>query len=76
MTERGAVRSAATRRVRLTKSLPETREELLELHQEARRRRSAASLGGKKYRAAAEEIAAIEVRISEIERRHLPRPKG
>jgi len=67
---------AATRRICLTKPLPETREKLLELHREARRRRAAARLGGKKYRAAAEEIAAIEIRISEIERRHLPPPKS
>jgi transcription elongation GreA/GreB family factor len=33
----------------------------------ARRRRAAAELGSDEYRAACEEIAAIEVRIAEIE---------
>jgi transcription elongation GreA/GreB family factor len=46
------------------------------LHAVARRHRASASLGSDAYRAACEEIAAIEIRISEIERRHLPQPKG
>jgi transcription elongation GreA/GreB family factor len=46
------------------------------LHAVARHRRAVAALGSDAYRAACEEIAAIEIRISEIERRHLPQPKG
>jgi transcription elongation GreA/GreB family factor len=46
------------------------------LHAVARRQRATAALGSDAYRAACEEIAAIEVRISEIERRHLSQPKG
>lgn len=57
-------------------TLPETRAELMTLHAAARRRRAAAPLESPDYRAACEEIAAIEVRVSEIERRHLPQPKG
>jgi hypothetical protein len=56
--------------------LPETRPELMALHAVARGHRAAAPLGSDAYRAACEEIAAIEVRISEIERRHLSQPKG
>lgn len=56
--------------------LPETRQELMTLHAAARRRRAAAPLESPDFRAACEEIAAIEVRISEIERRHLPQPNG
>ena len=51
----------------MSKSLPKTRPELLELHMAARRRRAAAALGSEAYRQAAEEIATIEVRIAEIE---------
>ena len=50
------------------KSLPKTRPELLELHAAARKRRAAAELGSDDYRAAAEELATIEVRIAEVER--------
>jgi transcription elongation GreA/GreB family factor len=56
--------------------LPETRPELMALHAVARHRRAVAALGSDAYRIACEEIAAIEIRISEIERRHLPQPKG
>jgi transcription elongation GreA/GreB family factor len=56
--------------------LPETRPELMALHAVARRHRTGVALGSDAYRAACEEIAAIEVRISEIERRHLSQPKG
>ena len=48
-------------------ALPKTREALLVLHEAARRRRAAAALGSDDYRAAAEELARIEVRIAEIE---------
>jgi hypothetical protein len=51
----------------LTESLPNTRPELLVLHAEARRRRDSAKLGGPDYRAACEEIAAIEVHIARLE---------
>jgi transcription elongation GreA/GreB family factor len=51
----------------VSKTLPKTRPELIELHMVARRRRAAAPLGSDEYRAACEEIAAIEVRIAEIE---------
>lgn len=51
----------------MTKTLPRTRPELLVLHAQARRRRNAAALGGEEFRAACEELAAIEVRIAEIE---------
>ncbi len=51
----------------MSRPLPKTRPELLELHVAARRRRAAAPLGSDEYRAAAEELATIEVRIAEIE---------
>jgi len=51
----------------VAKTLPSTRSELIELHMAARRRRSAAPLGSEAYREACEELAAIEVRIAEIE---------
>jgi hypothetical protein len=51
----------------VTKTLPDTRDALLVLHAEARRRRAAATLGGEDYRAACEDIATIEVRIAEVE---------
>ena len=51
----------------MSKSLPRTRAELIELHMAARRRRAAAPLGSEDYRAACEELAEIEVRIAEIE---------
>ena len=51
----------------MSKPLPRTRAELIELHMAARRRRAAAPLGSEEYRAACEEIAAIEIRVAEIE---------
>ncbi len=51
----------------MAETLPDTRDALLVLHREARRRRAAAPLGGEAYRQACEDIAAIEVRIAEIE---------
>lgn len=51
----------------MTQSLPQSRPELLALHAEARKRRDAAPLGGSDYRAACEEISAIEVQIARIE---------
>ena len=51
----------------MSKPLPSTRPELIELHMAARRRRAAAPLGSEEYRVACEELADIEVRIAEIE---------
>jgi hypothetical protein len=51
----------------MTDALPATRSELLALHAAARRRRDSAKLGGPDYRAACEEISAIEVQIARIE---------
>jgi hypothetical protein len=56
-------------------SLPATRAELLELHAAARRKRSVAALGSPDYRAAADEIGRIEIRIAAVERAMTP-PKG
>ena len=53
-------------------SLPSTREELLALHVEARRRRNAAPLGSPDFRAAVEAIERIEVRLAAIERAQDP----
>ena len=43
------------------------RGDLMERHAEARRRRDAAALGSDEYRAAAEEIARIEIAIAQLE---------
>ena len=48
--------------------LPETREALLVLHREARRRRDAAPLLSEERAEAMEEIGRIEVQIARIER--------
>ena len=55
--------------------LPATRAELLERHAEARRRRAAAPLLSDDYRAAADELGRIEIRIAAVERAMTP-PKG
>jgi hypothetical protein len=52
---------------RVDTSLPATREELLVLHAEARRRRNAAALGSADFRAAVEAIERIEIRVAAIE---------
>lgn len=44
-----------------------TRQELMEEHRAARARRDSAALGSDEYRAAAEEVARIEIAISELE---------
>lgn len=44
------------------------REQLLNEHAEARRRRDSAALGSEEYRQAAEEVGRIEVEIARIER--------
>lgn len=53
-------------------TLPATRDELVELHAAARRRRATASLGSAAYREAADEIGRIEIRIAAIERDQVP----
>jgi hypothetical protein len=44
-----------------------TRDELMAEHQAARARRESATLGSDEFRAAAEEIARIEVAINQLE---------
>ena len=44
-----------------------TREQLMEAHRAARERRDAAALGSDAFRDAAEEVARIEIAISELE---------
>jgi hypothetical protein len=56
-------------------SLPATRDELLVLHADARRRRAAAELGSPEHRSAVDDIGRIEVRIADIERPMTP-PRG
>lgn len=56
-------------------SLPGTREELLGLHAEARKRRASAPLGSAEHRAAVDEIGRIEIRIADVERSMTP-PRG
>ena len=56
-------------------SLPGSRDELLELHAAARRRRAAASLGSPEHRAAVDELGRIEIRIAAVERAMTP-PRG
>jgi hypothetical protein len=60
----------------VAKTLPSTREELLALHAQARRRRNAAPLGSEEFQAALQELAAIEVRIAEIEVSALAGPRA
>ncbi len=56
-------------------TLPASREELLDRHAEARRKRNAAPLGSDAHRAAVDEIGRIEVRIAALERAMTP-PQG
>lgn len=49
-----------------------TREELVDAHAAARARREAAPLGSDEYRAAAEEIAQLEIALNALEE---PEPK-
>jgi hypothetical protein len=74
----GGQHHAATahgRPARIDKSLPASREELIALHAEARRRRASAALGSEAYRAAVDEIGRIEVRIADVDRAADP-PRG
>ena len=48
--------------------LPQTREELLALHRETRRRRNAAAHGSKEHVAAIDMLGRIEVEVARLER--------
>jgi len=48
--------------------LPQTRAELLVLHEAARRRRQAAELGGEAWTEASMDVERIEVEIARVER--------
>ncbi|HYH92958.1 MAG TPA: hypothetical protein VD763_07350 [Candidatus Saccharimonadales bacterium] len=48
--------------------LPQTRDELLALHRETRRRRNAAAHGSEEHAAAIDLIGRIEVEVARIER--------
>jgi hypothetical protein len=56
-------------------SLPSSRDELLKLHGEARRRRASAPYNSPEHRAAIDEIGRIEVRIADVEQAITP-PRG
>jgi hypothetical protein len=74
----GGQHHAATahgRPARIDSSLPADRAQLISLHAEARRRRAAAPLGSDAYRAAADEVGRIEVRIADVDRAADP-PRG
>jgi hypothetical protein len=51
-----------------TELLPQTREELLALHRETRRRRNAAAHGSPEHVAAIDLLGRIEVEVARIER--------
>jgi hypothetical protein len=57
------------------RSLPPSREQLVALHADARRRRAAAALDSPEFRAAVDEIGRIEIRIADVERSMTP-PRG
>ena len=67
--------TAHGRAARIDKSLPASREKLIALHAEARKRRASAPLGSEAYRAAADEIGRIEIRIADVDRAADP-PRG
>lgn len=54
------------------KPLPTTREELLELHREARHRRLNAEPGGHEWEQASADVGLIEVQIARVEREMTP----
>jgi hypothetical protein len=56
-------------------SLPSTREELTQLHAEARRRRASAEYNSPEHHAAIDEVGRIEIRIADVERAMTP-PRG
>jgi hypothetical protein len=51
-----------------TQPLPQSREELLQLHKAARARRNSAPLGGHEWEQASAEVERIEVEIARQER--------
>jgi hypothetical protein len=55
--------------------LPGTREQLLDLHRETRKRRNAAPHGSEEHRAAIDLIGRIEIEVARIERNMDP-PRG
>jgi hypothetical protein len=57
---------------RVDTRLPKTREALLVLHADARRRRNAAALDSPEFRAAVIDIERIEIRVAAIERAQDP----
>jgi hypothetical protein len=60
---------------RVDDALPPSRDELLALHGEARRRRASAPYNSPEHHAAIDEIGRIEVRIADVERSMTP-PRG
>ena len=50
----------------------QTREQLLALHEQARRRRNDAPLGGGEWEAASAEVGRLEIEIARIEREMVP----
>jgi hypothetical protein len=60
-------RAAAGRPAQGTAKQPQTRASLMELHAAARQRRDEAELGSDEFRAAAEEVARIEIAIAALE---------
>jgi hypothetical protein len=56
-------------------TLPQTRAELLVLHEAARRRRQAAELGGEAWTEASMDVERIEIEIARVERAMNP-PAG
>jgi hypothetical protein len=66
------VATAHGRPAQIDTSLPADRPALIALHAEARRRRAQAALGSDAYRAAADEIGRIEIRIADVDRAESP----
>ncbi|HET7726319.1 MAG TPA: hypothetical protein VFK54_03250 [Candidatus Limnocylindrales bacterium] len=68
MTRRTDPTPPAAAKVRAPATAEPTREQLLEQHAEARRRRNAAPLGSEAWAEASAEVGRIEVEIARIER--------
>jgi hypothetical protein len=66
------VAKAHGRPAKVDATLPATRPELMALHAEARKRRTAAPLGSEAFRAAVDELARIEIRIADVDRAQDP----
>jgi hypothetical protein len=71
----GSAKAAGAAQVTSGPTLPGTREELLELHRQTRKRRNAAPHGSAEHRAAIDLIGRIEVEVARIERAMDP-PRG